>query len=82
MSGPGWYCDGCGDYRCHDGHESYSVAQRDLRTRAEAAEAALREAMEVLASLDCHPCIWCHGDPTDGRPHTPDCRLRAVLDDF
>lgn len=29
--GPGWWCDGCGDYRMHDGKESYSVEKRELR---------------------------------------------------
>jgi len=91
---PGWYYDGCGDYRCHDGHESHSVAQRDLRTRAEAAEARLAEARKVLRSVEWHGSRWVGSetcpecsrermsypkDPPAG--HAPDCRLRAVLGD-
>ncbi len=29
--GPGWHCDGCGDYRAVDGKEVYSVEKRELR---------------------------------------------------
>lgn len=52
----------------------------DWRARAEAAEAQLEEAREVLLSVRTYGgrCVSCYRDPC-----APDCRLAAVLrDDF
>jgi hypothetical protein len=50
--GPGWYCDGCGDYRMHDGKESYSVAKRELRTENERLLAVVKAAKKWRNSED------------------------------
>jgi hypothetical protein len=46
MMGPGWYCDGCGDHRMHDGKESYSEEKRRLRQENERLWAFVRRCAE------------------------------------
>jgi hypothetical protein len=48
MSGPGWHCDGCGDYRAHDGRGSYSVEKRELRAENERLRAALASVIACI----------------------------------
>lgn len=74
MSGPGWHCDGCGDYLVYDEtqKQSVSVAQKDLRTLNERYKLALRRIRDeaednriaALADDALEPKVIEHGDRT------------------
>ncbi len=46
--GPGWFCDGCGDYRMRGEHGCYSVALAEMRAQRDEARGLLRLAVDLL----------------------------------
>ena len=57
MSGPGWYCDGCGAYMMHDGKFSYRVAEQELREENERLRSALRQIQRRYMINEPYPVV-------------------------